>query len=390
MTDEDRQYDAIVVGGGVAGCAAARELARDRDVLLLEADQVAGKASGLAAGLIAPTLFYSDLPAVARHANQYFRAFDGTCGFEFNERQRIELRLPEHETQAREKARRLADDGFPVSFLSAEKAADQYPQFDFSKFCGIVEYRDTGWVDPYTYTVALKDDAVDRGAEVETGVAVESVLTDDGTVTGVSTDNGIYRASNVVLSTGWQTKELVSEYLTLPLVPFKLQCLTLNPRDEIGGEFPLGRVASEELYFRPEHNGTVLFGGGEYIEKDPQTAVDGGDMDASFRDHVARTVPGFLEGFEDAELVNGWSGIDSATPDARPIIDAPDELPDGLVLSTGYNGLGMVSSPIAGTAVQSLLTGESCPFPLEPFSYDRFEAVEEEFELYGTFEATQE
>ena len=188
---------------------------------------------------------------------------------------------------------------------------------------------------------------------------------------------------------GGRTEELVSEHLTLPSLPFKLQCVTLNPQRGIGEEFPLGRLGSEELYFRPEHNGTVLFGGGEYVERDPQTAADGGDIDEAFREHVARTVPGFLDGFGNAELVNGWSGIDSATPDARPIIDAPDELPEGLVISTGYNGLGMVSSPIAATAVRSLITGERCPFPLEPFSYGRFETVTEEFELYGTFEATK-
>ena len=389
MADVDRQYDTIVVGAGVAGCAAARELAVDRDVVLLDEGQVAGKASGLAAGLIAPTLFYSDLPAVARHANRYIRAFDGTGQFEFNERQRIELRLPEHEREAREKARRLAGEGFPVSFIDAGEAADRYPQFDFSGVCGIVEYRDTGWVDPYTYTVALKEDAERRGADVETGVAVESVITDGGAVEGVATDNGTYEASNVVLSTGWRTEELVSEHLTLPSLPFKLQCVTLNPQRGIGEEFPLGRLGSEELYFRPEHNGTVLFGGGEYVERDPQTAADGGDIDEAFREHVARTVPEFLDGFGNAELVNGWSGIDSATPDARPIIDAPDELPEWLVISTGYNGLGMVSSPIAATAVRSLITGERCPFPLEPFSYGRFETVTEEFELYGTFEATK-
>ena len=135
-----------VVGGGVAGCATARELAADRDVRLLEADQAAGKASGLAAGLIAPTLFYSDLPAVARRANQYFRAFDAICGFEANERQRIELRLPEHETQSREKTRRLTDDGDPVPFLGPGKAPEQCPRFDVSKFCGVVERRDAIYI----------------------------------------------------------------------------------------------------------------------------------------------------------------------------------------------------------------------------------------------------
>lgn len=388
MATSDSQYDTIIIGGGVSGCASARKLAQDQDVLIIDKGQIAGEASGLAAGLVAPTLFYSDLPEVAQHANQFFRDFHGTNQFEFTKRDRIEPILPENENEAREEVNRLSSEGFPITYMDTTSGSEKYPYMDLSEFCGIIEYRDTGWVDPYTYTISLKEDAIDQGADVQTSDRVKEIIVEDHSVEGVKTESGTYYASNVVVAAGWRTKDILSEYIDLPYAPFKLQCITLEPDNEIEDDFPLGRIPQEELYFRPEKNGTVLFGGGEYINNNPSTISSGGDIDGSFRNHVAITVPEFLEGFENAKLVNGWSGVDTATPDARPIIDSPDEVPDGIIISGGFNGLGMVSSPVAATAVRSLVTGEPSPFPLDPFSYDRFETIPTEFKLHGTFGAS--
>lgn len=379
------QYDVVIIGAGVSGCASAYELAPDHEVLVVDKGQVAGEASGLAAGLIAPTLFYSEYPDVARHANAFFRSFSGTGAFEFYERPRIELIPPEKQVAGREMAARLAEEGFPVSFHEKDAAAKRYPKFDFSIYPGIVEYRDAGWLDPYTYTTALGEAARERGAEFRTGIAVEEFVLESGSVVGLETEAGTVHAESVVVATGWRTADLLEEFVSMPVVPFKLQCLTLDPPFELDDRFPLGRVASEEIYFRPEHNGTVLFGGGEYVEERPESIVTGGNIDESFRNHIAATVSTFLDGFDDAAVVRGWSGVDAATPDALPIIDAPDALPDGMVVATGFNGLGMVNSPVAGTAVRALVTGESCPFSLSTFVLDRSES--DEIERFGTFEA---
>ena len=45
----------VVIGGGVIGCAVAERLSFDRhQVMLLERDQLAGRASGAAAGELSP------------------------------------------------------------------------------------------------------------------------------------------------------------------------------------------------------------------------------------------------------------------------------------------------------------------------------------------------
>jgi glycine/D-amino acid oxidase-like deaminating enzyme len=382
-------HDVIIVGGGISGCAIANELADDHDVALLEQKQLAGEASGLAAGLCAPTLFYSELPDVARYANDYFRRVDGTGEFRFLERPRLELIRSQNAAAARERASRLADDGFPVSYIEAEAAAETYPEIDTSNFAGIVEYRDTGRVDPHTYTVSLGEAARKRGTDVEIGRTVTGIETENGRVTGVSTRSGDMAASAVVVAAGWRTADFVSEYVSIPVRPFKLQCAMLRDEDRLRSDFPIGRVPSEELYFRGETNGDLLVGGGEYF-LDGETAArlaSGADTDEEFRLDVASAVPGFMNGFENAKIVDSWSGVDAATPDTRPILDAPDAAPDGLVLSTGFNGLGMVNSGVAARAVRSLLTDEECPFPLEPFSLDRFSDTGVDFGLAGTFEA---
>jgi len=379
----DAEYDVVIVGGGVAGCAAAYRLAPDHSVAVIEKGQIAGEASGLAAGLVAPTLFYSDHTEVARHANAWFREFDGADNFTFHRSPRIEFIQPDSEADARRRADRLADEGFPVSFLPPGTVEDEYPWFDPSGFAGVVEYRDTGWVDPYEYTVALKRTAEDRGVDIVTGHQVVGFSGDGNCVGGVELEEGHVDADTVVVAAGWRTPDIVSEYATIPVKPFRLQCAVLGQSEPLSEGFPLGRVAREELYFRRETNGNLLVGGGEYMEDSPESVMPSVNTDEEFRWHVARTVPEVMRESEELEFIDGWAGVDGATPDTLPVIDT---VADGLIVSAGYNGLGMVNSPVAADAVRALITGEEGPFPLHLFALDRFPDPGMNFDLRGTFE----
>jgi glycine/D-amino acid oxidase-like deaminating enzyme len=381
MTGTDSQR-VVVVGAGVAGCHTAQELAADHDVTVLDRRGVAAEATGLAAGLVAPSLFYGDVPDVARHANGFFRSFDGTNGFEFTERDRLDFVVDADVEEAHHDAAHLANLGFPVEYLDADAVADRYPQFDVSEFAGAIYYEDTGWVDPYTYTNALKGVAEDSGATFEIGVEVRDLVVEDGAVTGVQTDDGRFDADAVVVAAGWRTRDLLPDGVDVPVRPYRTQCVVLEPDDPLDETFPLGRIGSEHLYFRPEHNGDLLVGGAHDTIDDPTSAS--GDADESFRLEVAGFVPSFVDGFETAGFVNGWAGVDTASPDTRPIIDAPRDGPDGLVVAAGFNGLGVMISPVVGPTVRERLTGEEAPFPSTTFAADRFDDVGTEFEYVST------
>lgn len=378
------RYDTVVVGAGVAGAVAARSLAPGRDVLLLERTNVAAEATGRAAGLVAPTLFYGDDPAVARYANQFFRDLDGTEQFEFTGRARVDLVTESEAEEARETAQHRREAGFPVEFLDIDTVVERYPRFETAGFVGAVEYRDTGWVDPYSYTAAVVSEATARGASVETGVGMTGLVTEDGRVAGVETTDGHVGADSVVVAAGWRTRRLLADTVELPVQAYRTQCLVLEPDEPLGDSFPLARIGSEHLYARPEHNGDLLVGGGRELLDEPEAARQ--DEDETFRRTVAARLPDLLSGFENSGIVDGWAGVDGATPDGFPIVDAPGAGPDGLVVATGFNGLGVMISPVVGPAVRQLLGGDRAPFTPAPFSLDRFADRSPSFELASTSE----
>ncbi|MFC4248759.1 NAD(P)/FAD-dependent oxidoreductase [Natribaculum luteum] len=379
--DSTNAYDVIVVGGGVIGCAVARELAPDHDVLVLEAGSAGGEASPKASGLMAIVADLPEYPAAARHALEFFKSYDGTGQFEFTSRSAIHLVTAEEESWGREHAATKAAQGFDVTYLTAAEIENRYPgALVLDQFVGGVEFSQSGWLDPYTYTMTLKSEAEDEGVRYETGTEVTDIVIEDGSVTGVRVEGATIAADHVVCATGWRTRELLSEFVEVPVRPFRWQTVNLEVGREFGEEFPICWDRQSRMYWRPEHNGDLHVGGGTYFVE------DSGDVRStiteSFRNAVATTIGERVQNIEDARFKSEdcCPTGDAATPDDHPIIDAPDGAPDGLVVAiTGPVG-GIMCSPFVSTAVRSIVTEETAPFPVEPFSLDRFEDLSAEFE----------
>jgi sarcosine oxidase subunit beta len=368
------RYDVIIVGGGINGCVAAKFLAEDLDVLVLERDQIAGATTAKASGLISVAHDYIDHLAAAKYAADFFDEYDGTGDFEFTQRRNLRLIPHGTEEQARSEAERI-EEYFEMDYIeSTDEIEARYPgAFELDPFAGAIEIEQGGWVDPYTLAMTFKRDAEGSGADFETGVEVTGVTTEDGAVTGVETDAGPYVSDTVVVAMGWHTKMFVSEWVDLPIRPFRYQWVNLEVERDFPDYFPVAWDDRSGLYWRPEHNGDLHVGGGTYFVDEPgairTTTTEG------FRRQVAVTIPDQVRDVEDARVSSEDTCHvgDTATPDERPIHDAPDDCPDGLVISTGMHGFGIMGSPVTGAAVRALVTGEDAPFPLSKYALDRFD-----------------
>lgn len=376
-----RTYDVVVVGAGVVGCIAAYRLATDHDVLVVEKDTVAGDATSRASGALTTPSVYPEDPALGQHAMAFFRAFDGTGTFSFTEREKVQPVGPAVEADARADAER---DG--VAFLDPDAVEHRYPDLfvDLSEYAGVLEYRDTGLADPSAYAHSLRYAAETRGAAFRTDTAVEDVLVEGGRVTGVRTEYGVVAADTVVVATNWYTRELLEGVLEVPVRPFRWNAMVFDLGRDVS-HYPIGAETGLEIYWRPTRAGNLLVGGGEHLVTDPTSPP--GITDA-FRETVREEVSGLLAGLEGAELVKTecCPTADSATPDTWPIIDAPDEGPDGLVVATGFQRGGIMTSPVAGTAIRSLVTGEDAPFSLDRFALDRLDTRAADFEFVSLYD----
>ena len=366
------EYDVLIVGGGLAGVSAAAELAPDHDVAVLEAEGIAGGATGHASGLVTVVADWEGQPEAARYAIDQFRAYDGTGAFAFHERPFVQLRTEPDLAGLRTEADAFRARGFDVTAHDAAALEERYPDvFDVSDHAGAMVFDDAGWVDPYTYVTTLADDAADAGADVRTGVEVTGLLVADGRVRGVETTDGDVTAETVVVAAGWRTPELAG--LELPVRPFRYQTANLEGSADVA-DYPIAWDQASRLYWRPEHNGSLHVGGSAYYVSTPgsvRSTITGG-----FERLLATTVPARLPELHDARIVGDGTCPtgDAATPDHLPIIDAPAEAPAGLVVATGLHGFGIMAGPAIGRAIRARVTGEDAPFPLAPFELERFDS----------------
>ncbi|WP_416841387.1 NAD(P)/FAD-dependent oxidoreductase [Haloferax sp. DFSO52] len=379
--DEDshpENADVVIVGGGVIGCAAARLLATDHDVVVVERGQLAAEATALAAGEVTITPSYTDYPEVGTHALEFFLEYDGTGQFHYEARESVEIVPTARIGEAQRRSERLASEGYDVEFLDADEVESRFSGLDLEDgFDGGVRHTETGFVDPYTFATTLAADATERGATFLTETDVTEILVEDDVVVGVDTDAGRIDAPTVIVAAGWRTSLFLDDITPIPVRPYRTQCIVLDLDTDVGDDFPMGWIPGEHVYFRPELNGDLLVGGWSFATDDPVGAS--GNADEAFIQHVADLAPRFLADGDTARFVNGWAGVDGATPDTRPIIDAPADAPDGLVVATGFHGRGIMTAPVAATLVRSIVTGEATDLPREPFAIDRFESRSRDF-----------
>lgn len=374
----------VVVGAGAVGCAVAAELAREVRVTVVERDRIGGGATGRSAGQVTIVPAYSDYPAVASAAMAFFREHAGTGGFAFHERESVEFVPPDRLGEARRRAVRLAEQGLATDFVGRVDADTGYPMFDLADYVGLVRHREAGYLDPGQLVSLFARQARERGATVEIGTAATGIAVEDSTAVGVETDAGPIGADAVVLAAGWGTPQLLPAGVSLPVRPYRTQAVVLQmpARREWRVDLPMGWLPEERVYFRPMGRDRVLVGG--FADPIDEPGAVSRDADPAFRRHVAELVPRLFADPEGTALVDGWAGVDLATPDTRPIIDRPVGGPSGLLVATGFHGRGVMTAPVAGQAAAARLLGSGAPFPLEPFDADRFDDASPEFPFLST------
>ena len=365
----------MIVGAGVTGLAAARELARDHDVLVFDAGGIAADTTSRASGVI--SLALEPFPAEwSRFALDAFRDLDGRGVFSFVERETVRL-VPTKD------ADRYRDDA-PAggTYVPQDDLGDRYPGAfgDLSTYGGGLVYDGTGHLDAHDYAATLKWLAERAGAAIFRDHEVTGLRVEGGAVVGVDTEYGPVDTEHVVVATGWRAREQLADHVELPVRPLRWNAVVVEPEKPLPAETPMGSEPTMRVYWRPTERGDVLVGGNEHLLADPEDARMG--VDVAFRDRVMTDVAPLLSGVSEGIVrrEDCCPTADSASPDGLPIVDAPTEAPDGLVVATGFHGRGVMLSPVTGRAVRSLVTGESAPFPIAPLRLDRFDDRSADFE----------
>ena len=210
------QYDVIIVGGGPAGIFAALELSQKAKVLLLEKGRDLQKRSC--------PMKVKNVQCVQCKPCSITSGWGGAGAFS-DGKLTISTEVGGHlsEYVGETELRKLVDEvdkiylqyGAPDHLYTVEgKLLEQFKR-DATKADLYLEYspiRHLGTGRSQEVLLAMKDDLVSRGVEIKPMLTVNSILTENGRVVGVSTDSGDFYAQNVIVAPGreghnWFTKE---------------------------------------------------------------------------------------------------------------------------------------------------------------------------------------
>ncbi len=351
------EFDVAIIGGGVVGCAIARQLSRfDLEVGLLEKEADVGfgtsKAnSGIihgghhsASGTLKGSLEWSGNqmwgPLAEELGIGFTRIGDLTLAFDPDEIETLERLL----AQARER-------GIPgVELWSAERLRREEPNVN-PEVLAALHGPTTAVVNPYEACFALVQDAAANGVTVLLDAPATAIDVDDGGL-AVATPAGIVHAGFVVNAAGLQADriEAMVGLHTFEMIARKGEEYLLDKR--LRGLvtriiFPCPTPTSKGILVIPTFDGTLMVGptADEVDDREDTTTTSAGAEQVFAA--VQRSVPGISAG----DCIAEFAGVRAASATGDFVI-GPTSVP-GFINVAGIQSPGLTAAP----AIAELVTG---------------------------------
>ncbi len=369
--------DVVVIGGGVAGLSAARELARRGAGVVVVENNSAGAASRAAAGMLAPQCeadragdFFELLCASRDLYPAFAAALLEESGIDIELDRTGTLYLALDEEDEREIERRFewqTRAGLEVERLTAEEALKLEPQISKRVRAALRFPRD--WQVENRLLVAALAASVERyGGRFLKDTEARGVRVVAGRAAGVETSRGFLSAGAVVLAAGVRTSSvplLVAETEDAParedagahptVEPVRGQMLCLR-QPEAGTPFVRHVVYSPRAYIVPRRDRRLLAGStSERAGFDAFVTAGGLQSIASRATEIAPRV-------ESLAVVDSWAGLRPRAADERPLVGESCEV-EKLFYATGYYRNGILLAPATGEIVAELVAGGTTRWP---------------------------
>lgn len=361
----DKRADSVVIGGGIIGNATAYYLAkRGCKVAVLEAGQIACKASGAAAGMLeAQTELAEDSPfsRFARRSRAMFPAVIADLeelsgvhiGYIDQGMYKVATTLEEAE-ELQKQAQLHRHGGEQADWLSAAELLEREPAVSEQVLGAMYIARD-GQLQSYELSLAFARAAAALGGEIHEFTKVREWITEGGKIVGVRTGQGDFYADSFVAAGGaWSGELLARTGLELTMTPVKGECVSVI------STAPLikGSIHSEGCYIVPKSSGKLLIGAtvkpGSWDERVSYSAVL----------HLLEQAKRLLPGLADAVWDRAWAGIRPLLGDGLPYLGAHPDY-SNLFVAAGHYRKGILLAPATGKYMADLAEGKAHEFAAE-------------------------
>src|SRR5687767_7288089 len=368
-----RTSSAVIVGGGVVGCAIAYHLARRgmKDVLVLERETVGSGTTSKAAGGIRAQFSTETEIRFSLEAIAVFERFEDEFGVNPGYTKIGYLFLVYDAADLRGFETRIALQrrlGVDVRVITPDEAKKLVPALRVDDLIAAVWGPGDGLAGPAEVTSGFARRARQLGVRIVEGVQVTAIGRDGDRVSGVTTTDGGVSAPLVMNAAGPSAARIARMAgVEVPVHPRRRHIFFTEPFPEIPGPVPLTTDRRSGFYFRKELEQVLLSPGDvEDIGADFEVPMDPAMVEDAVQKAVDR-----VPVLEQARIAGGWAGLRPLTPDDHAIIGwAPGVA--GFFLAVGFGGHGFQHSPATGRHVAAWIVDGKPAMDLSLFDPARF------------------
>ncbi|HXF88565.1 MAG TPA: FAD-binding oxidoreductase [Xanthobacteraceae bacterium] len=369
----DLDVDVCVIGGGLAGLTAAREIARRGwSVVLLEARRIAWNASGRNTGFVLPGFAADPEAVIARVGLEQAKAlwtlsqagFDYVRtaarempGVEVSEGGWLNVAKFDNDEEEKKSAEQLAGDfGVAVEFWPPERVREVLKS---PLYFGGLHYPNAFSIHPLNYALGLAAAAEAAGARIfEDTPAVE--IDPQGVRKRVVTPNGRVRSAHLVLAGNVHLKRVMPK-IAGTLLPISVYVLTTAPLGERLKEAITYPGAVSDTKLADNHYRVV---GGDRLMWSGRSTVWQGNPRRYARplvEDIKRAYPQLGE----VQVDYVWTGTLGNTVHRMPQIG---ELMPGCWLVSGFGGHGINTTAMGGELIaRAIVDGDGTWRQFIPF-----------------------
>ena len=355
-------FEAVIVGGGIAGASAAYHLAKlgKTDVALLERHQLTSGTTWHAAGLIMQLRSTHALTELARYNVELYSSLEAETGQATGFKQNGTLgvcRTSDRVFETKKVASIAKSFGIEAHMISPGEALELYPAIDPSIIQGAIYIPEDGQTNPVDTTMSLIAGARQHGVKVFENTAVLELKRLASGEYEVTTPSGSVRCEKLVLACGLWTRDLAAQLgVRVPLYPCEHFYVVTEPMSVITPNLPVLRDTDGHTYVK-EDAGKWLVGAFEPTGK--PLSMDQLPADTPFielsEDWEHFELPfskamEILPDLQNAGLAKFLNGPESFTPDLLFMLGEAPGLP-GCFISAGYNSEGIEFNAGAGRAL---------------------------------------
>lgn len=372
-----RTKDAVIVGGGVIGCAIAYNLAKRgmHNICIVEKNYLSSGATGRCGAGVRQQWGLEMNIRLARDSMRMFETMNEDLDYagdiELKQGGYLILAYTPLQWQQFKKNVALQNQlGVASQLVTPAQAKEIVPHLNIEGLLGATFCATDGHANPFNVTEAYAQAARRLGVEILTYTEVVGIESAQGKVHKVKTNQGDI-ATPLVINAAGGYSDIVAGMVGIELPTFsqRHQILVTEPVDPLQG--PMVISFHHGLYCQQTPHGSFIMGLGEAHEP------KGHDIGHSweFMESMARHITQLLPPLSALRVIRQWSGLYNVTPDAQPIFGGTPGV-EGFKVALGFSGHGFMIAPMTGVLMAEHILGMKMTMPINMLDIGRFDRGE--------------